>query len=261
MSSLPWADTPFTLLTIPGQDSTPPTTNSHVLSVAQEMANVHNVLLRGLNSIYQQAPFVTTPTDIADFMLYITAWADTVHHHHSLEERLFFPRVEALARDAGVPEWEGMMGGNVAQHHEFEPKMAEMVVWVEGVRAWNTEYDAGVLKGLMDGFAGVLTQHLHDEIGTLMRLEGCDGEGVARALKEVADEGMKTAEPNLVVPLILGCCDRSFPGSATFPPVPFFIPWLNAYWFARKHSGSWRFNPCDHWGRPRSLHFLSKAER
>jgi hemerythrin-like domain-containing protein len=56
------------------------------------MANIHNALLRGLNSVYNQAPFISSIPDIADFMLYITSWADTVHHHHSLEESLFFPK-------------------------------------------------------------------------------------------------------------------------------------------------------------------------
>jgi hypothetical protein len=60
-----------------------------------------------------------------------------------------------------------------------------------------------------------------------------------------------------VVPQVFGCVDKSYPGSADFPPVPFILPWLNAYWFTRKHRGAWRFNPCDEWGRPRPLQFLS----
>ena len=68
-----WVDTPFALFKIHGQPSGPVCANPGVLSVAIEMANVHNVLLRPLNATYHQAPFVELPSDVADFMLYITA--------------------------------------------------------------------------------------------------------------------------------------------------------------------------------------------
>jgi hemerythrin-like domain-containing protein len=188
-----WADTPFALLKIPGQPDAPVCANPGVLSVAIEM--VHNVLLRALNAIYHQAPFVQLPSDVADFMLYVTAWADTVHHHHSLEESMFFPKMEAIAREAGIANWEGMMGGNVEQHHEFEPKIAGLVKWAEKVAAGQETYEAAELKKLIDDFAPVLTQHLHDEIDTLIRLEKCDGEKIKQAMNEVANEGAKTADP------------------------------------------------------------------
>ena len=192
VSPAKWADSPFTLLKIPGQPGAQTCANSGVLSVSIEMANVHNVLLRGLNSIYHQAPFVNLPSDVIDFMLYITAWADTVHHHHSLEESLFFPKLEALAKEAGqVCD----MQGNVEQHHEFEPKMGEMVQWAKGVAAGTETYDAERLNQLIDSFAASLTRHVHDEIDTLMTLEKCDGDGVRKAMKEVADEGARTADP------------------------------------------------------------------
>jgi hemerythrin-like domain-containing protein len=159
------------------------------------MANVHNVLLRPLNAVYHQAPFIRLPVDVADFMLYITAWADTLHHHHSLEESLFFPTVEKIAKEAGIDDCEGIMGGNVDQHHEFEPKIAELVKWAEEVVAGKKTYDAVELKRQIDDFAPILTQHLHDEIGTLVKLENCDGEKIKQAMKETADEGAKTADP------------------------------------------------------------------
>ncbi|KAF1935392.1 hypothetical protein EJ02DRAFT_361634, partial [Clathrospora elynae] len=44
---------------------------------------------------------VTPPADMLDLMFYITAWADTVHRHHSLEESLSFPQTEEFAQEAG----------------------------------------------------------------------------------------------------------------------------------------------------------------
>jgi hemerythrin-like domain-containing protein len=270
--SKPWADKPFELLTIPGQPGAPTCSNPGLLATAIEMANVHNALLRGLNSIYLQAPYIKDPTDVADLMLYTQAWADTVHHHHSLEETIFFSRVEALAKEAGLPE--GLMSPNEDQHHAFEPKIQETLEWCREVRDGKKEWDSKVLIRLIDGFAPILTQHLHDEIDTLIKLEGCDGEKVQKALSDTANEGLKTADTvcricsiligsmltlltkSLVIPQVLGCVDKTYPGSEAFPPIPFFLPYLNAYWFSRKHKGCWRFNPCDYWGKPQPLHFL-----
>lgn len=270
--SKPWADKPFELLIIPGQPDAPTCSNPGVMAVCIEMANVHNALLRGLNSIYLQAPHVAQPADVADLMLYTKAWVDTVHHHHSLEETIFFSRVDALAKEAGVPE--GLMDPNVDQHHAFEPKLHETLAWVEGVRQGETGYDSKTLIGLIDSFAPILTQHLHDEIATLIKLEKCDAVKVKKAMEDTAKEGVKTADmvrkptliikmyklmkmaQSLVIPQFMGCIDKTYPGSEAFPPLPFFLPYLNAYWFSRKHRGCWRFNPCDHWGKPRPLQFV-----
>jgi hemerythrin-like domain-containing protein len=188
----PWADTPFKLLVIPGQPGAPSCSNPGVLSVAIEMANVHNTLLRGLNSIYLQAPHITEPTDIADFLLYTKAWADTVHHHHSLEESILFPVLQDIAKEAG--ESDRLMDPNVDQHHAFESRILETMTWVEEVRQGKKEYDSKVLVGLIDSFAPILTQHLHDEIDTLIKLEKCDGEKVKQAMAATAKEGIKTAD-------------------------------------------------------------------
>ncbi|KAI1589797.1 Hemerythrin domain containing protein [Pyrenophora tritici-repentis] len=249
-----WADTPFALLKIPGQPGAQTCENPGLLHIVAEMANAHNVLIRGLNAFYNQAPFVGIPSDVSDLMLYIAAWADSVHHHHHLEETLFFPDVEAAAKEASLT-FDAQV--NVEQHHDFEPKMADMVEWVKSVSDGKATYGSEQLKRMVDSFAPILVQHLHDDIGTLMVLEKCDGEKLRKAMNKVGETSAKTIDPYLVAPLILGCGDRGYPGNRDFPPVPFFLPWLNACWFERRHRGSWRFNPSDHWGYPRPLHFHS----
>jgi hemerythrin-like domain-containing protein len=192
MSTKPWADTPFKLLPIPGQPGAPSCSNPDILSVAIEMANVHNTLLRGLNSIYLQAPHITSPTDIADLLFFTKAWADTVYHHHAVEESVLFPRIHNIAKEAG--EVDGLMDPNVNQHHAFEGKMLETVKWVEEVQRTEREFDSKALVALIDSFAPVLTQHLHDEIHTLVGLEKCDGGKVKKAMADTAAEGLKTAD-------------------------------------------------------------------
>ncbi|KAF2133878.1 hypothetical protein P153DRAFT_362918 [Dothidotthia symphoricarpi CBS 119687] len=253
MTEKPWADKPFSLIPIPGTPGARSSANAGILAVAIEMANVHCVLVRGLNSIYVQAPHVIQSTDIADFMLYIKAWGDSVHHHHSCEETMFFPLVEALAREAGVV---GAMDTNLEQHHLFDQKLQDTIAYVEEVHLGRSEYSSAGLLALIDSFAPALTQHLHDEIDSLLNLEDCDGEKMKKAMVETAEVALKDADSNLVVPLFLGCIDKTYPGGENFPPVPFFVPYLNAYWFSRKHQRIWRFNPSDHWGNPRALQFL-----
>lgn len=62
-------------------------------SCATGMALAHNMILRGLNSIYQQAPWVE-PSDTKDFLEYCKLWVQVVTVHHNGEENDFFPYIE-----------------------------------------------------------------------------------------------------------------------------------------------------------------------
>ena len=216
-SATKWADTPFTLLKIPGQPGAQTCSNPGLLHIVAEMANAHNVLIRGLNAFYNQAPFVHIPSDVSDLMLYIAAWADTVHHHHHLEETLFFPDVEAAANEAGQAF---DVRVNLEQHHDFDFKMADMVEWVKSVSDAKVTYDSEQLKKMIDGFAPILVQHLHDEINTLLVLEQCDGEKLKEAMKRVGDESAKSIDP---VRLTLYCFRPHLLENKKKPPLTLFF--------------------------------------
>lgn len=73
---------------------------------ATEMALAHNMILRGLNSIYQQAPWVEQ-RDAQDFLEYCKLWVQVITVHHNGEESDFFPYIESsvsltLATDRAV---------------------------------------------------------------------------------------------------------------------------------------------------------------
>jgi hemerythrin-like domain-containing protein len=68
---------------------------------ASHMALIHNAILRGFNSIYQQAPHVK-PTDHADFIGYSLAWFTFVKGHHDDEEANLFPKVEEVLGKKGI---------------------------------------------------------------------------------------------------------------------------------------------------------------
>jgi hemerythrin superfamily protein len=62
------------------------------------MALVHNMILRGFNSIYLQATHIPE-VEKAAFVGYSQAWYRTVTDHHEAEEEDFFPKVAELLKD------------------------------------------------------------------------------------------------------------------------------------------------------------------
>lgn len=69
----------------------------------------HNSLIRGYNSIYQQAPRLPS-SEYASFVGYCLAWHRLVDAHHHFEEVYFFPAIEEATGQKGV------MDGEVEEH-------------------------------------------------------------------------------------------------------------------------------------------------
>lgn len=81
--------------------------------IANEMCWAHNAMLRGLNSLYLQAPNIKS-SDAADFLFFAASWSEWVMHHHQVEEMLMFPAFESVS---GVIS--GSLQHNIDQHHGF----------------------------------------------------------------------------------------------------------------------------------------------
>jgi len=65
------------------------------------MCLLHNSILRGYNSIYQQAAHVRDE-DKADFVGYAQTWYKFVKSHHDDEEAVLFTKVEELLDDKTI---------------------------------------------------------------------------------------------------------------------------------------------------------------
>lgn len=254
---------------------------------ASEMAYSHNCLLRGLNAIVQQAPHIPeagspghSPQDVTDLLYYVEAWTKTVDHHHETEEKVLFPRIEELA---GTP---GLMEVARGQHEAFHGGLETLHAYATRTGPQPAEYRWQDLKGIIDGLAPALVAHLTEEIDVLLALEAkCESEGLRKVWKEAEDVakangnlGMLVSPPSSIVshytpgatgltqpppplqyevfPLVLGTCDKTYEGGNAFPPLPGVIPYAIKYWFGRSHTGAWRFNPCDFWGKPVPLAML-----
>ncbi len=67
------------------------------------MALLHNSILRGYNSIYNQLPYIQEE-DKSDFMFYSLTWYKFVKSHHDDEEANLFTKIETLLQDKSVFE-------------------------------------------------------------------------------------------------------------------------------------------------------------
>jgi hemerythrin-like domain-containing protein len=150
------------------------------------MTHLHNIILRVLNSIYQQAPHVKETKDIKDFLQYIKAWHDILEQHHETEEKVFFPELEKLT---GIP---GCMDGNIEQHHAFEPGLVKI-----GKYATETlpeTYDGAEARSIIDSFGSILQQHLNEEIETLKELKQYNSAELKKIWHKSGDYAKKCGE-------------------------------------------------------------------
>lgn len=141
-----------------------------------------------------------------------------VHEHHDNEEAVFFPRLETLV---GVP---GLMTANVEQHEAFHGGLAALIAYIEAVQAGGDSYDGARLRGIVDSFMPMLTEHLHDEIETLVALDRygdkCDW---AAWMKDMAAEilAKMKADPEAKVSALL---PRSRRGGLLTTAIPTPVP-------------------------------------
>jgi hypothetical protein len=152
--------------------------------LATEMAHVHNMMIRGLNSIYLQAPYIK-PADEKGFCRYMLLWYTFLHGHHSAEEAMFFPNVERMT---GI---KGVMDGNIEQHRAFHDGLDKFKAYAEAVVAGKEKYNGSKVVGMLDEFGPALIQHLTDEIPTVVGLRQYGKEKLADLPKAFEEEGEK----------------------------------------------------------------------
>lgn len=224
------------------------------------MAHAHNCMLRGLNAIYHQAPHVKSRVDIADLVFLTASWVAWLTHHHQLEEETMFPGFEAAVNQPGL------LTAAVEQHEVFAREL-------DGLRQYAAmsdvvqNFEAGELRKRIEALGPPLREHLADEIGMLQRMrefcEGPGGEERAQGLLRVYQASQAEAAKQdkfLVPPMVMGLRDKTYENGNEWPKIPggAVSEFVIAHVLSVKHRGTWRFLPCDHWGRPRPLAFLGE---
>lgn len=146
------------------------------------MACVHNMVARGLNAIYLQAPHIQAK-DAKAFCTFITHWYNLLHLHHAGEEEDFFPTIEKMAGEKGIMEH------NVDQHHAFLGGFEALGSYAKACAAGDQKYDGRKVVEMIDGFGSELSQHLADEIPTIEGLRRFGEEKMAGLTAVLDREG------------------------------------------------------------------------
>ncbi|KAM7187697.1 hemerythrin HHE cation binding domain containing protein [Rhypophila sp. PSN 637] len=255
---------PFKLLESPlfrlrKEDPSINLTDDESLYIASEMCTVHNLIVRGLNSIYLQAPHIK-PADEKDFTEYMDLWCILVNTHHHEEETYFFPWVEELTGE------KGLMAGNLEQHKAFHGGLEHFMDYVADLQAGKEKYDGKKVLELIDSFGQVLTEHLGDEIPTLLGLNKYSaiftGEN---SLKKKMDTMGKDAMGSVSLSklaVMFANIDVEYEGGLwkSWPPAPGFIKLLLRYIFYALNNNETRFGACDKHGRLQPLYAVADKD-
>jgi hemerythrin-like domain-containing protein len=213
------------------------------------MSLVHNVITRGLNAIYLQAPHVL-PADTPDFLGYATAWSDFVHIHHAGEEAAFFPTIEQLT---GVP---GIMDGNIQQHEAFSAGLKAFDEYIAAATRAPESFSGARLVEIIDGFGQALVQHLADEIPTILALaEHREKMDISKVIEDEAKHSMSKLGFKTTVPYLITALDVTFEEGLhrDFPPAPGLVKAVARALAPRFNKGYWRFAPCAKDGLPKDM--------
>jgi len=73
------------------------------------------------------------------------------------------------------------MEANVSQHHAFLSGLEELERYAKETKV--EDYDSSKVVGIIDGFGQIFSEHLADEIETLLKLDVYD----AKKLKDIYD--------------------------------------------------------------------------
>jgi hemerythrin-like domain-containing protein len=222
------------------------------------MALVHNVMIRGLNAIYLQAPHIP-PSDTKAFCQFMLHWHSFLSIHHSGEEAEFFPDLEEMAGDKGI------MSVNVDQHHAFHEALEAFRTYIAACAGGKDVYDGAKVVRLIDGFGATLVEHLADEIPSIEGLRKYGEERMRHLPARFGEEGKKNMQALGLRGLsaILTMIDIHFEGDlwVGFPPAPGLLIWALrnvVYWFDAK---TLKFAPCDRHGKLKGLYAVPKEEK
>ncbi|KAI1431280.1 hypothetical protein GGR50DRAFT_88769 [Xylaria sp. CBS 124048] len=245
-SKKPWADQPWPLIEIPS-------INHHAshpaLHIANQMAYIHNAMLRGLNAIYLQAPHVRELQDITDLLFLTQSWSAWLLDHHDLKEGIMFPRFEAIL---GVPTGTLTLpcrgspraasshsgggasttttnqgGGNdgdthigaEAQDEAISLLLYRVYVYASAIHKHPHTYNATVLEARLVSLADKLVPHLTAQIGLLASMrEMCLGIAKTRG-----DDALPSPLPMSMVAITRTASHVSLssttPPSSSSPPI------------------------------------------
>ncbi len=251
-----YADHPFSLIPTPiflAKDSQ--ATPDVFDELASEMALVHNIVIRGLNSIYLQAPHIK-PADEKSFARYMASWYTLLHNHHHGEETMFFPEV---AKMTGV---EGIMDTNIDQHAAFHDGLEDFKTYADSVASGSEKYDGSRVIAIIDDFAPPLLQHLADEIPTILSLRPYADKlaGLPQLFQEEADKVGKAVGLSGIIWFCANLDSQYENGRwQNWPPAPAHVKFLMRCVFWWTNADARKFGAVDRTGHMKPLYAVPQA--
>ncbi|KDR77179.1 hypothetical protein GALMADRAFT_434698 [Galerina marginata CBS 339.88] len=198
-----------------------------------EMTMAHNVIIRGIISIWRHAP-VIHPADEKAFAGYALSCLELIHAHHHGEEAVIFPRLQVkLDHD---------MSHNVEQHQAFQEEMEALEEYLKKVHNGEAEYDGEGTRRLLKAFADPLIEHLNEELTTITpeKLSVFTNDELAEMSKALEDHIKTVGGFFTLFPFTLTNHDKR--DSPKWPPAPTHIKWFAitvGYFFNRSY---WKFS-------------------
>ncbi|KAF8475697.1 hypothetical protein BDZ91DRAFT_190079 [Kalaharituber pfeilii] len=261
-SSQIWADYPFPLISTPALNGDVPSLQhlDQFARSATKMALTHNVIIRGMNSIYLQCEHIT-PSMAASFLLYCQCWSEFIQNHHACEEVAFFPIIE---KATGV---EGLSEGNLEQHDAFLGGLQEFDKYVYNVHP--SQFSGKKVLEILDSFAATLQSHLTDEVVWIMALSRFPNLNLA-AIDNYHRQYVRSQQSqSRIIPFLLTNHDVLYEAGihAGWPFMqaapagtdeePGLTSKLKDFWLryvcTLVHRNAWKYSCCTFAGKPRPL--------
>ncbi|KAG9043971.1 hypothetical protein FS837_008947 [Tulasnella sp. UAMH 9824] len=208
---------------------------------ALRMVLLHNIIIRGFNSLLYYSGEVqpNTPKYNA-FLAYAGEVIHFLHHHHGNEEDKYFPFLETKMG-------KGSMSDNVDGHESFKAPFAAFEDLYNKLRSGETQWDLAAFRKAIYDFIPVLREHLEEEIDTFRPWQ-LKGKFTAEELLgfEAEMEKHVMAQVSLVKdPQYQFINGDSASHGAWFPPIPPPIAWAARQVLWHVHSDWWQFGCCD----------------
>ncbi|KAF9523962.1 hypothetical protein CPB83DRAFT_862022 [Crepidotus variabilis] len=216
---------------------------------AINMAAAHNMFIQGVNAMAAHAPLVEGDK-VAPFVFFSLTVLETIHHHHRLEETVYF---DMLEKNLGP----GYLAATKEQHDTFVPQIEETESWLQEVRDGKQVYDGTKMLSYIGAFSEKMIEHLNQEVEKLDR-DVLRQHFTEKELKDIDTAFMKVALKDInfytSLPFAAVCAD---PATPWFPPLPTPLKWATRFWFSRRHRDAWQFGPMDLAGNPKALPSIS----
>ncbi|KAH7417040.1 hypothetical protein BKA64DRAFT_286380 [Cadophora sp. MPI-SDFR-AT-0126] len=244
-----YTDTPLGLLETPAFKSGKK--DSFTLA-ASHMTLSHNALIRGYNSIYQQAPRLSQ-SDYPDFIGYCLAWHRCIEQHHTHEEVHYFPAIEKATGQKGV------MDGEAKEHASFHDGLKSFKDYLSSLKT-PTDFKPAWLLSIMDSFSHPLYSHLFSEPQAILTLSRfASPERQFDLMKIEYEEGKKAVTLDFafnVLPIFMNNMETmEFEGGMwrNHPEIPSLVRWIMKVLIPLRNRRQWRFLACDSQGRRKRL--------